>query len=589
MSFNNTTATVGKSAEETLIVISLSTLAFGLAPLTLASNILVIVPFCRFSRVRTASNQILLALAITDLLLGMSLCMASIAGLTKVTNLVEVNNYLHLSYAVALAMATLQATSLMLMMANSVDKALSLLRPLHYNEIMTFTTVKVYIAFTVIVASMVGVVVPLASENAWSGDVPIIPFGPENKELLRNLMAFFTLPCGLIVTFCHIYVYSVANRHAKAIKRDGHHGVRDRMKMSEAAHYMMPQNTSEAVVTVGTEAAKPGNYLTIPIPLGINGNGAVHSTATAATTLPNCNTQLPSKLNNGISSPKKEASCGGGEQYRGHDDHVNNQSNSYSNAAASASTHRYGASLLLGVLVVFISRVPSQVWCFLFDQTRNNPAEDVQKQLFYIFANIPLFLCSALNPWMYAYHNLEMKPIMKRLLKRVCRRVLRPQGAFHSHPQNEGQSQPYRSSGFMTNWQVSVFATFPRQSSCQHIRSASSCGGGLSGVQGAGSIGGAGGLGKISTSPSLQQPQLSAFTKLSPSQSQTSALSRSISQMDYHWQNIQQDQPRQLQRRPQQPQQPRTTFSSFVNYNHSKSFMTQQQFLFLSWLIFQPF
>ena len=133
------------SSEETVLVITLGALAFVLAPLTLASNILVIVPFCRFSRVRTASNQILLALAITDLLLGLSLCMASIAGMSKVTGLVEVENHLHLSYAVALSMATLQATSLMLMMANSVDKALSLLRPLHYNEIMTFTTVKVYI------------------------------------------------------------------------------------------------------------------------------------------------------------------------------------------------------------------------------------------------------------------------------------------------------------------------------------------------------------------------------------------------------------------------------------------------------------
>ena len=134
MILNSTVVSDEKGGEETVLVIVLSLLAVVLAPLTVASNVLVIVPFCRFSRVRTASNQILLALAITDLLLGMSLCMASIAGLSKVTRLVELNNYLHLSYAVALAMATLQATSLMLMMANSVDKALSLLRPLHYNE-----------------------------------------------------------------------------------------------------------------------------------------------------------------------------------------------------------------------------------------------------------------------------------------------------------------------------------------------------------------------------------------------------------------------------------------------------------------------
>ena len=70
--FLNTTVTVSdeKTGEETVLVITLGALALVLAPLTLASNILVLVPFCRFSRVRTASNQILLALAITDLLLG---------------------------------------------------------------------------------------------------------------------------------------------------------------------------------------------------------------------------------------------------------------------------------------------------------------------------------------------------------------------------------------------------------------------------------------------------------------------------------------------------------------------------------------
>ena len=539
MSLNTTAASDGKSGEETLLVISLSSLAFVLAPLTLASNILVIVPFCRFSRVRTASNQILLALAITDLLLGMSLCMASIAGLTKVTKAVELNEYLHLSYAVALSMATLQATSLMLMMANSVDKALSLLRPLHYNEIMTFTTVKVYIALTLLVAVMVGVVVPVAFYNAWS-DVPVIPFGPENPTIQVHLMAFFTLPCCLVVTFCHIYVYSVANRHAKAIKRDDA-GVRDRMRMSEAAHYKMPTNASEAAVTIGPEAVK-GNYLTIP--MGINGT----------TVVPNPGSPISTKSNgisnNGITTKTKKEANGG------RCDHANHHNNSYGNAASS--THRYGASLLLGVLVVFISRIPSQVWCFFVDQKTWN--SDLQNQLFYVFANIPLFLCSALNPWMYAYHNLEMKPIMKRLLKRACQRVLRPHA-----PDSRYQSGNYRSSGYMTNWQVSVFATFPRRSSCHqssHYRAGSSVGGGVS-------QGGGGGFGKISTSPSVQQPPQpppAASTRMSPSQSQTSALSRSISQVDYHHCQSPLEQQQRLQ------QQPRI-FPSFVNYNRSKSYV----------------
>ena len=64
----------------TSIILVLSSLAFVLSPLTVASNLLVIVPFCRLTRVRTASNQILLALAIIDGLLGFLLFLSSISG-----------------------------------------------------------------------------------------------------------------------------------------------------------------------------------------------------------------------------------------------------------------------------------------------------------------------------------------------------------------------------------------------------------------------------------------------------------------------------------------------------------------------------
>merc|ERR1719266_1051893 len=140
-----------------------------------------------------------------------------------------------------------------------------------------------------------------------------------------------------------------------------------------------------------------------------------------------------------------------------------------------------------------------------------------------------------------------MKPIMKRLLKRACQRVLRPHA-----PDSRYQSQNYRSSGFMTNWQVSVFATFPRRSSCHqssHYRAGSSVGGGGGVSQG----GGAGAsFGKISTSPSVQQPPQppAASTRTSPSQSQTSALSRSISQVDYHHCQSPLEQQRRLQQQP---------------------------------------
>ena len=123
-------------------------------------------------------------------------------------------------------------------------------------------------------AVAVGVVVPLTFNDAWSTADPggenahlmAIPFGPvPDQDMLMNMMVFFTLPCGLVVTFCHIYVYSVANRHAKAIKRDD--GARDRMKMS-ASYKMATTTATEAAAVIGVEAATSGNGNYLSIPLG---------------------------------------------------------------------------------------------------------------------------------------------------------------------------------------------------------------------------------------------------------------------------------------------------------------------------------
>lgn len=161
------------------------------------------------------------------------------------------------------------------MVANSGDKALSLLRPLHYNEIMTFTSVNIYICFSIILSVTIGVVIPITgydflNDSLNEGDYfsyLLIPLGLGPKPLLQSyLMALFTLPCGLTVAFCHFYVYTVASRHAKAMKRDD--SVNDRMRNS--ASYKLT-TTSEAValglnnggfampVTMPTN-----NFLTIP-------------------------------------------------------------------------------------------------------------------------------------------------------------------------------------------------------------------------------------------------------------------------------------------------------------------------------------
>ena len=79
-----------------------------------------------------------------------------------------------------------------------------------------------------------------------------------------GLLFGFTLPCGLIVLFCHIYVFIVASRHAKAIKREN--SVNDRMRTSVSCK---PTSSSEAHLKQAAEipTAKTSStmtYLTIP-------------------------------------------------------------------------------------------------------------------------------------------------------------------------------------------------------------------------------------------------------------------------------------------------------------------------------------
>lgn len=437
------------SINETVLIVTLCLLAFVLAPLTVAFNLLVIVPFCRFSRVRTASNQILLALAITDLLLGMVLCMASITALTNIATLDKPHP--HISYAIVMAFATLQvqssiffnglskyftqvllpqATSLMLMMATSGDKALSLVRPLDYNEIVTFTSVNAYISFSILLGIILGVVIPLTTSKISHSDLFILlPLGLcRQNEMHMAILVFFTVPCGLFVTLCHIYVYMVANRHANAIKRDSY--VRERM-MTSASYKMTTTSIEHPTaaastapnVLIGMEPIvnKNSNYLTIPIN---NSCSALNHQSTSF--------NASKAIEKGFSIRRQDS----------------NEDSSY----AKTRPNRYGASLLLVVLVVFASRMPSELWPFL-----RHDHDLSFHQFFYVLANIPLFLCSAANPWIYAYHNLDLKPAMQKLLKRACRGIIRP-SQRHRRSKSNQTSLGHRS--YLANWQISVFATY---------------------------------------------------------------------------------------------------------------------------------
>ena len=175
------------------------------------------------------------------------------------TRLLEPQIHVRLSYSLALTMASMQATSLLLMVANSVDKALSIAKPLNYSELVTYKvsiimqkrfffnieimnrkdelwnffslvllfsekthttkqltysflknnqpfvyfspqTINIFVAFCCCLGFTVGIVLPLTLcdlDNKITSLISTIPFGPPPHQSLQlGLLLGLTLPCG---------------------------------------------------------------------------------------------------------------------------------------------------------------------------------------------------------------------------------------------------------------------------------------------------------------------------------------------------------------------------------------------------------
>ena len=128
---------------------------------------------------------------------------------------------------------------------------------------------------------------------------------------------------------------------------------------------------------------------------------------------------------------------------------------------------RYGASLLIGVIFIFATRLPSQLTPFILPEK----SDSTFNQILYVLLNLPLLICSMLNPWMYAYHNLDLKPVMRRLVKKFCRKILRKD---HGNEAKFRGKNPENQS-FMTGYpggQISMFASVPRRSTFLHSSAA---------------------------------------------------------------------------------------------------------------------
>ncbi|XP_040569070.1 LOW QUALITY PROTEIN: alpha-2A adrenergic receptor [Lepeophtheirus salmonis] len=75
---------------------------------------------------------------------------------------------------------------------------------------------------------------------------------------------------------------------------------------------------------------------------------------------------------------------------------------------------RYGVNLSLTVVLLLGSRLPGPLGTLLL----GNYTGVLIRVL-----DVPLYLCSAFNPWVYAYHNLELKKLMRRLMRKMKKRL----------------------------------------------------------------------------------------------------------------------------------------------------------------------
>lgn len=107
---------------------------------------------CRFKRLRTPSNYLVMSLATSDLGIGMFMPVGMYLELGGTENFTSTHVCL-LSYGVAI---TLCCVSVLVMVAIAVDRFTSLARPLRYANLITHSAVERYIAVFWAYSSLVG-------------------------------------------------------------------------------------------------------------------------------------------------------------------------------------------------------------------------------------------------------------------------------------------------------------------------------------------------------------------------------------------------------------------------------------------------
>ncbi|XP_043679344.1 uncharacterized protein LOC122634454 [Vespula pensylvanica] len=187
-----------------------------LSPITVTGNSIILAAFYRYKRLRTASNYLLVSLAVSDFGVGVFMpfgMQLELSGLPENGT----STLCILPYCIVIALCSV---SVLVTVAIAVDRLTSLAQPLRYKNIITHSSIEKYIAVFWIYAICVGLspliyarITGLAETHSGGCRFGAAVLPPVRVFLVVAVWA----PSALVLLGCYVYVYLVARAHARAI------------------------------------------------------------------------------------------------------------------------------------------------------------------------------------------------------------------------------------------------------------------------------------------------------------------------------------------------------------------------------------
>ncbi len=321
---------------------------------------------------------------------------------------------------------------------------ISLAWPLTYGELLTKRALYYFSAVASVLALVTGVlavglsgdgeVIIAESANSSSSTSCISVFRRSKSFASFQMVHFCVLvaPGAVAILACSLYVYAVASRHAKDIrkvqrtvrkKQEGE----TKSQMGQPQSQVLSQGQPSQVQGLPTQqrlqhqqSHETSNLLAPPSPqLGNTSSNHQHNffsfgglNQASSLLVPTRPTLSTAPNGGGPSSVLGPASSllhidrieGAGRRSR--------RGSAISHFSRRRARLSYASTLGITALSFFLCRLPRSLYFLLSPPT---PNEDLLAQLLCL----PFLIGCALDPWLYAYHNLDLKPLMRRRVRKL--------------------------------------------------------------------------------------------------------------------------------------------------------------------------